>query len=471
MFKQKWFKRLGIVTLALLAVLLLFATTKAPEEVDPGTYLYVNGQYRSDHAYGIPSPDMPIMLEWRSPKAARCLLAGRERTQDVSSFGNQPVGDLPSESATYTVTCYGEEDNEIGVAAASIHIDAKLAAPGCKFPGPWAVSTTPVAKTVNGENLHPRHLLGDPFITFDDGKYKMWFTTVNSKRVLGTAYAESPDGHTWTVWKDPDAPDSVVDLVLSPTPGGWDTVGVETVSVIKMPDGTYRLYHTGDMPPEGSHTFAIGLATSRDGIHWEKKGKVFEAENPWEQPICGLPQSPDRCIMGGVLEPTVLYDADEGLFKMWYAGLGKIGEEISYRIGYATSRDGIAWKRRTNPVLVGTKGNWDELLVSHVHVARDPQGGYHLFYFGTSRAEYREGVEQQRGKLGHAYSFDGIVWQKDPKNPILAPRPGLFDAWTIGGPNAVFKDGQIELWYFGASTKERSLEAHIGRATAACRLP
>ena len=334
----------------------------------------------------------------------------------------------------------------------------------CPFPSTWTRSPGSV-KRVDGSHLSPLLTSSDPSVLYEDGLYKIWFTNADSKDHVGIAYATSPDGKKWTVWKKSTDPDPIMDLVLAPEET-WNTVGLETANVMKTPGGEYRMYYSENLPPEGSYTFAIGLATSQDGIKWKRHGtqSVMLAENAWEKPTCVDASNPASCSNGGVLEPTVIYDVKDKIYKMWYAGLGAVGDVSSFRIGYATSPDGIAWKRRAEPVFVGGgSGAWDESWVSHVNVIPDPVLGYHMFYFGGSG--YTEGGEMQKGSIGHAYSVDGITWKRDPQNPILKPTSG-FEAWAVGGPHAIFRNGSFELFYFG--NKDATVASDINFATAKC---
>jgi hypothetical protein len=107
---------------------------------------------------------------------------------------------------------------------------------------------------------------------------------------------------------------------------------------------------------------------------------------------------------------------------------------------------GVGYRRR---VLVGSPGIWDEMWTSHVNVVADLGGGFHMFYFGSTPRDDRDGIEMQRGAIGHAVNEDGVRWERNPRNPILAPRPGQADAWTVGGPSAIVQEGRIRLWFFG----------------------
>ena len=53
-----------------------------------------------------------------------------------------------------------------------------------------------------------------------------------------------------------------------------------------------------------------------------------------------------------VMCPHVIWDEREGIFRMWYSG----GEQYEPNaIGYATSPDGLTWSRRANPVFAAIR--------------------------------------------------------------------------------------------------------------------
>jgi hypothetical protein len=345
---------------------------------------------------------------------------------------------------------------------------SQTAQPQCRFPGPWTRVADPV-RSSSGAHLSPLKIAADPSVLRDGDRYRMWFTNSDSRNRTGFATAESSDGVTWTTWKKSPGPDPVMDLVLTSQPGEWDAPGIETAHVLRTPEGRYRMYYSGNRVPQGSVTYAIGMAESEDGLHWiPQRAPVLEPLYDWERPLCANPQDSRTCMRGGVLEPSVLYDPSAKLYRMWYVGLGeKRGSFRTFRIGYATSRDGKSWDRDPAPVLeLGAKGRWDEMWTSHVHVIADPKAGYHLFYFGSAPKDYKEGVEIQRGAIGHAYSPDGRVWERNPANPILSPRAGQLDAWSLGGPAVLAEQGKLRMWYFASPTG--GLVANLVLAEASC---
>jgi predicted GH43/DUF377 family glycosyl hydrolase len=330
-----------------------------------------------------------------------------------------------------------------------------------RFPATWKRVADPIEAN-NGSHLSRYRMAADTSVVQEGSSYRLYFTGNDSRERVGIAQAHSRDGLNWTTHKKAVHPDPIVDLVVAPG-STWGVTGLETAHAMTTPQGQHRLYYTEDLQPNGT-TYAIGLATSSEGMPWKRSGTtpIFKALRYWEQPVNGV---------GGVLEPCVLYDAAARLYKMWYVGCGMRKGVHSYRVGYATSPNGInSWTRRDNPVLErGPAGAWDELWVSHVNVVADPAGGYHMFYHGTAASEYVEGAVMQRGCVGHAYSLDGIRWLRNPDNPIIRPRVGKFDAWAITSPTAIFVKGKLRVYYSGFATSD--LTSNVGVLEAATMYP
>jgi hypothetical protein len=318
----------------------------------------------------------------------------------------------------------------------------------------------------------------DPSVLFDEqaGKFKLWYT-VPRRGVVGIGYAESADGLVW----DTEVP-GTLPHVLEPTPGAWDRDAVETASVLKW-DGRYWMWYYGypcDRPAgEIGRVRCIGLATSDDGVHWQKRPQpVLKPSEPWEQPFRFSEFVGDREVRqwdGGVQEPTVLWDDIEQRFKMWYGGmtlesvtLMENGEPVIRdvrvrQIGYATSPDGIHWSKYSgNPVFTPLRlpsaATWEEsFAVDEASVIPDPVQGYHLFYFSGF-------------SLGHATSRDGIHWERDAANPMVVFQPSAGRGVKMyGGPSALLKNGRVYLYYMQSvpgATKWQDHGMHIGLATA-----
>ena len=169
----------------------------------------------------------------------------------------------------------------------------------------------------------------------------------------------------------------------------------------------------------------IGYATSQDGVNWEKY-----SENPIL--LTGSSGSWDEIEAGF---PSIHYQ--DGIYKMWYTGKST---NSSYALGYATSSDGINWKRYgSNPIISGTAGSWDEQGVLGARVLFDGEK-YRMWYSG-----------QDTGKIGYATSTDGISWQKSANNPVLSTGfSGEWDDQNVYFPHVIYSDGNYKMWYGGS---------------------
>ena len=147
----------------------------------------------------------------------------------------------------------------------------------------------------------------------------------------------------------------------------------------------------------------------------------------------------------------VLFDGVE--YKMWYNG----NDGSRWRIGYATSSDGIVWEKyAANPVLdIGESGTWDDI---HVYSSAVLFNGteYQMWYTGDA-GSYTE-------RIGYATSFDGIVWEKHPNNPVLdLGASGTWDDDRVRIPTVLFNGTEYQMWYSGSGGSN----FRIGYATSA----
>ena len=140
-------------------------------------------------------------------------------------------------------------------------------------------------------------------------------------------------------------------------------------------------------------TWHTALATSTDGLNWQKLGIVLSPDpRTWEGSYIAA--------NGSALEYG-------GQYWYWY----QAGPKGAPRIGLARSADAKAWHKEPVPVLdFGPAGSWDERAVADPYVIRiEPY--FYMYYLGQDRAE--------RQRLGIARSTDGVKWEKLRSNPIL----------------------------------------------------
>jgi predicted GH43/DUF377 family glycosyl hydrolase len=138
--------------------------------------------------------------------------------------------------------------------------------------------------------------------------------------------------------------------------------------------------------------------------------------------------------------PDVIWDEQEKIYRMWYSG----GEQYEPdAIGYAESRDGITWtKRAGNPIFRSDTGiDWEKAKVTACQVVRDGEW-YLMFYIGFRDVDHAQ--------IGVARSKDGITnWERLAANPIVRPGKDQWDADACYKPYAIFDGAKWLLWYNG----------------------
>jgi sucrose-6-phosphate hydrolase SacC (GH32 family) len=139
---------------------------------------------------------------------------------------------------------------------------------------------------------------------------------------------------------------------------------------------------------------------------------------------------------------------------MWYTGMDSDGK---FRIGYATSSDGINWKKYAgNPVLnLGSTGTWDSDVVRVNAVIKDGMT-YRMWYVGNGH-----------NRIGYATSTDGTHWTKYAGNPVLdvGSSPG-WDQGLVSFAGIIFDSGVYKMWYSGGGATVFDGSVRIGYATS-----
>jgi len=255
-------------------------------------------------------------------------------------------------------------------------------------------------------------------VLFDEGQYHMWYkgwTEVVGSTKIG--YASSPDGIHWQKYEG-----NPLDFTCEDT--SWDTI-LHGFEIIKK-DSMYWMWYIG--VDKKSNLKSVGFAWSEDGLNWTKH----------PEPVL-WPGREDEWDGDGVDGPTVYFDGIR--YRMWYNGVNKSDHKLQ-RIGYATSDDGILWKKHpANPVLdVGGPGAWDEFWI----------GAYSVNFNGSFYEIWYDGWDKITNQTGSATSIDGVKWIKCPDNPVLqVGELGTWDTWVARIPAVVCHDSVYKMWYLG----------------------
>jgi predicted GH43/DUF377 family glycosyl hydrolase len=203
-----------------------------------------------------------------------------------------------------------------------------------------------------------------------------------------------------------------VGVVLPPTRGSWDAFSTAAPVVWKEEGVYYMLYQGWKRPEEGNWRTEpgrlIGLATSKDGLRWEKydgNPVVVGDRGSWDE--TGF-------------EVSYLVKVD-GEYRLYYTGLS----DGIPRIGLAFSNDLRTWRKyEGNPILdIGPKGSFDENGVAFPSVLKC-RDGWRMIYGGYGP------LPERTCQLGLAISNDGLRWEKYPHNPVHRTRSWMsFDAY------------------------------------------
>jgi len=184
-----------------------------------------------------------------------------------------------------------------------------------------------------------------------DGKprYQMWYAGYQNDSGNRIGYADSDDGLHWVRHPKPG--------LGYGSPGEFDDGGLRSPYVIIHPEtGDHWMYYNGTRP--GQHYGPSGLAVSKDGTHWEKRGKLSDDES--------------RLLYG-----EVVYDQEAKLFRMWH--------DRGPTISYATSRDGIHWQDLDGPPLIQPGAAYDRGYCQAPSVVYEPKSqSYFVYYNGAT---------------------------------------------------------------------------------------
>lgn len=214
-------------------------------------------------------------------------------------------------------------------------------------------------------------------------------------------FATSPNGLVWTKADQP---------ILKVSPGQWDSDEATNMFVLMESPTDFKGWYLG----RSGTTYAIGYATSSDGITWTKYGGnpvIKLSDIPWATPR--------------IEYPFVIKEG--GVYKMWYSA----GSGSGKALGYATSLNGITWTHNPAPVLTaGPAGNWDGVGIYHPFVIHRTSA-YEIWYAGM------DGVKIQ---IGYATSPDGLTWTKYVNNPVLkVGLPGDWDDTYVFCPYGLYE--------------------------------
>lgn len=221
--------------------------------------------------------------------------------------------------------------------------------------------------------------------------------------------------------------------------GCFDEHGIFPMNIVRHGKEIYG-YTSGvnrrvSVPADG----AIGLAVSRDdGFTFQRLG---------DGPVLA-PSLHEPCI---VVDPFV--KIVDGVFHMWYVfGLGwkravsDAAPDRVYKIGHATSPDGVRWTKEEARRIIGNRLGDDECQALPTVITLGSR--HHMFFCYRQTFDFRTNRDRAY-RIGHAWSDDLIDWVRDDEDMALDVTPGDWDGDMLCYPHAFACDGQTYMLYNG----------------------
>lgn len=271
----------------------------------------------------------------------------------------------------------------------------------------------------------------NPGVIKRKGKFVMLYRAQDKNGTSRLGYAESTDGIHFKRRAEP---------VFSPETDYEKDGGVEDPRIMQV-GNTYYLTYTG----YNKHDAQLCLATSRDLIHWERKGII-------------LPAYKGKWNIGWTKSGAILNRKIDGKFWMYF--LATSAKHVD-EMGLASSTDLIHWTEVTDsPVLPARAGQFDATVVEPGPPPFLTRDGIVLIYNGADDQHvYRTGV--------------AVFDRHDPRKLLDRSDKPLFEPmkeWEKVGqvPNVVFVEGMARkgkdfLFYYGGADK------YVGVADAKAR--
>jgi len=261
------------------------------------------------------------------------------------------------------------------------------------------------ALSIDNINARAMTLVGNTYHFFEETQHATTPIWTIEKRT-------SADGLTFSVKSSP--------LLAVGGVGSFDEKGQADPSVIYDGVSDWKMWFDAI---NGSDVWdKIGYATSTDGNTWTKVGSVLErgASGAWDDNF--------------VHHPCVIKNGST--YYMFYAG-AKATSPNTYKIGLATSPDGINWtKHANNPLIsVGLSGEFDDYYI-RPSIPVLINGLWYMWYWAYDGAN---------NSIGLAYSEDLITWYKLGK--VLGDSAGDDSIDQPQSISPIVLGNIVKMWY------------------------
>lgn len=219
----------------------------------------------------------------------------------------------------------------------------------------------------------------------------------------------------------------------------WESMATFNPAAVVKGDKVYVVYRAEDLTGEmkiGGHTSRLGMAVSKDGLHFKRFGDpVFYPDNDSQKKY----EWP-----GGTEDPRII-ETDNGRYIMTYTQWNR----ETPRLAVATSTDLKNWKKHGPAFEEAYNGKYNNMDTKSGAIISRREGdqliatkidGKYWMYWGVPEVYL-------------ATSDDLINWKpvenrEGELKTVLSPREGYFDSWLVeAGPPALIRDDGILMIY------------------------
>ena len=221
--------------------------------------------------------------------------------------------------------------------------------------------------------------------------------------------------------------------------GCFDEHGIFPMNVLRVGTAVYGYTCGWNRRVSVSVDTAIGLAISHDG------GLTFQRDG--DGPVLAASLH-EPCLVGDGFVKQV-----GGEFHMWYIfGTGwkrytpVSAPDRTYKIGHATSVDGVQWHKEEARQIISDALGPDEsqALPTVIELA----GRHHMFFCYRRSFDFRTNPDHGY-RIGHAWSNDLQNWTRDNADPLAPSAAGEWDCDMQCYPHVFECDGRVYMLYNG----------------------
>eukprot|EP00638_Chattonella_subsalsa_P005044 CAMPEP_0117762196 /NCGR_PEP_ID=MMETSP0947-20121206/17781_1 /TAXON_ID=44440 /ORGANISM="Chattonella subsalsa, Strain CCMP2191" /LENGTH=431 /DNA_ID=CAMNT_0005583431 /DNA_START=50 /DNA_END=1345 /DNA_ORIENTATION=- len=229
------------------------------------------------------------------------------------------------------------------------------------------VSNSDIVRSASA--MHYMYYFGGSFEEVDLEQYGLKNPSATGKVGIRTriGVAVSQDGVNWGRVEGEHPSGCILDVGKE---NEFDSLYLHSPQVITTGSELYRLYYHSLDPTTKKNT--VGLAISRDGFQFQKRGPVFSG---------GDQGSFDEF---GASRRHVIFVDELDVYLMFYEALDGRNK---HSIGLAASRDGFDWEKMFDkPIFTPsdpTSGYWDSGHVGSPYIVEMGGGVYRMYYVGS----------------------------------------------------------------------------------------